>query len=477
MGFSSENGPTFFGRLSALPKKMVSEIVKNSAMIEKIARDDPRRLVHSCKVGLALTLVSLFYYFQPLYDSFGVSAMWAVMTVVVIFEFTVGATLGKGLNRATATLVAGGLGIGTHHLASLCGKIGEPMLIGSFVFLLAAVATFIRFFPKIKARYDYGFLIFILTFSFIAISGYRGHEIIELAHKRLSTIAIGACVSLLINILIFPVWAGEELHTSIALNMEKLGHFLEGFVAEYFKSIDGEAHAKDFSKSLQGYKSVLNSKSIEENLANFANWEPGHGKFGYNHPWNMYTKLGTLIRQCAYRIDALSVYINHSDVKVQQKFEEQIKEACTLMGLESSKALKKLGKSLRSMKHPSTTVNAHIVSSKAAVKTLNSLLKSNLLWQESDLLQIIPVATVASLLIDIVDCTEQIAACAHDLATLAYFKKDKKSNLPSVKPGQSNAPEGKNEIPEIICPQIVIAIAELKKNQVKLDHVQHSLKS
>ncbi|KAK9727060.1 hypothetical protein RND81_05G255400 [Saponaria officinalis] len=454
MGFSIENNNvtkvTFFGRVfdwvKAVPNNIIAGIINYTAMVEKIARDDPRRLVHSCKVGLALTLVSLLYYFKPLYDSFGVSAMWAVMTVVVIFEFTVGATLGKGLNRATATLVAGGLGVGTHHLASLCGKIGEPVLIGSFVFLLAAVATFIRFFPKIKARYDYGFLIFILTFSFISISGYRGLEIIELAHKRLSTIAIGACVSLLINIFIYPVWAGEELHNSVAHNTELLSHFLEGFVSEYFKLPEGEANAKDVSKSLQGYKSVLNSKSIEENLANFANWEPGHGKFGYNHPWNQYIKLGVLIRKCAYRIDALCVHIN-SDVEVPQKLGEQIKEACTLMSYESSKALKKLSKSLKSMKHPSTTVNAHIVSSKAAVKTLNTLLKSGSLWLESELLQIIPLATVASLLIDIVDCTEQIAASAHDLATLAQFK-DKKANVESF---------------ENKCPQIVIAISELKQ--------------
>lgn len=92
----------------------------------------------------------------------------------------------------------------------------------------AAASTFMRFFPKIKARYDYGFLIFILTFSFISISGYRADEIIDLAHKRLSTIVIGGSVSLLTNTLIFPVWAGEELHNSVATNMEKLGHFLEG---------------------------------------------------------------------------------------------------------------------------------------------------------------------------------------------------------------------------------------------------------
>lgn len=76
--------------LCYLPKKWIANVVATATMAKKLARDDPRRVIHSFKVGLALTLVSLFYYFQPLYDSFGVSAMWAVMTVVVVFEFTVG---------------------------------------------------------------------------------------------------------------------------------------------------------------------------------------------------------------------------------------------------------------------------------------------------------------------------------------------------------------------------------------------------
>ena len=131
----------------------------------------------------------------------------------------------------------------------------------------AAAATFVRFFPKIKARYDYGFLIFILTFSFISISGLQATEIIELAHKRLTTIVIGASTSLIINIFLCPVWAGEELHNSISLNMEKLANFLEGFGGVYFKISEAEAKSKDGNKQLlQGYKSVLNSKSPEENL-------------------------------------------------------------------------------------------------------------------------------------------------------------------------------------------------------------------
>lgn len=71
------------------------QVVKNKAMeiamkIKKLGQDDPRRIIHSIKVGVALTLVSLFYYWNPLYDGFGASGIWAVMTVVVIFEFTVG---------------------------------------------------------------------------------------------------------------------------------------------------------------------------------------------------------------------------------------------------------------------------------------------------------------------------------------------------------------------------------------------------
>lgn len=150
--------------IKGIPLNLFTKIVEILEQARKIAADDPRKLIHSFKVGLALTLVSLFYYFQPLYSSFGVSAMWAVMTVVVVFEFSVGefslsrcfcestsrvawsrtewvgcfrvgATLGKGVNRGLATLAAGALGLGAHHLANVSGKTCEPILIGIFVFL------------------------------------------------------------------------------------------------------------------------------------------------------------------------------------------------------------------------------------------------------------------------------------------------------------------------------------------------------
>lgn len=57
-------------------------------------------------------------------------------TFGMVLRMFSGATLGKGLNRGLATLLAGALGVGAHHLASLSGDVGEPILLGFFVFLL-----------------------------------------------------------------------------------------------------------------------------------------------------------------------------------------------------------------------------------------------------------------------------------------------------------------------------------------------------
>ncbi|KAL0460006.1 UNVERIFIED_CONTAM: Aluminum-activated malate transporter 2 [Sesamum latifolium] len=195
---------------------------------------------------------------------FGVNAMWAVMTVVVVFEFSVGATLGKGVNRAIATLLGGALGVGAHRLASFTGEKIECIILGMSVFLIAAVATFIRFFPKLKARYDYGLLIFILTFSLISVSGYRDDEVLDMAHRRLSTILIGGSATVFISIFICPIWAGEDLHKITAANIEKLGTFLEGFGRQYFR-VENDKNQEN-KASLDEYKSVLNSKGSEDSL-------------------------------------------------------------------------------------------------------------------------------------------------------------------------------------------------------------------
>jgi len=93
---------------------------------------------------------------------------------------------------------------------------------------LASAATFSRFIPTIKARFDYGVLIFILTFSLVSISGYRIDELFDMARQRISTIIIGTSLCIIVSMIIRPVWAGLELYVLVTGNLDKLANSLEG---------------------------------------------------------------------------------------------------------------------------------------------------------------------------------------------------------------------------------------------------------
>ncbi|KAF5744916.1 Aluminum-activated malate transporter 2 [Tripterygium wilfordii] len=496
VGSTSQEKAGLFARfrcsMKGLSEKFKTRVIDMARQTKKLAQDDPRRVIHSLKVGLTLALVSTLYYYQPLFDNFGESAMWAVMTVVVVFEFSVGATLGKGVNRGVATLLAGSLGVGAHHLASLSGHVIEPILLGFFVFILGGATTFVRFFPKIKARYDYGLLIFILTFSLISVSGFREDQIIELAHRRLSTIIIGGSACIIVSILVCPVWAGEDLHCLIALNMEKLGNFLEGIciymytfsttpisplqliikVSNEFTGFGGELFGEskdDDDKSfLEAHKSILNSKSSEESLANFARWEPCHGGFRFQHPWKQYLKIGGLIRECAYRIEALQSCLSSDHPQATTQVTSKIKDSCMKMSMNCGKALKELGLAVRTMTKPASSADAHIQESKSASKDLASLLKSD----SADLLTAIPAAaaTVASLLLDVVECSEKISESVDELASLAHFKAN------YVLPEKS---EVKSSSKAVDCPpdHVVIDVSEGNRNNSSVTLISTSTRN
>ncbi|KAL8029577.1 hypothetical protein ABFX02_14G233600 [Erythranthe guttata] len=433
---SEQNQEKFRGLKSAwsflkgFPGGIVNAVVSVAREAKKLGKDDSRRIVHSFKVGLAITIVSLFYYFDFLYDGFGVSAMWAVITVVVVFEFSVGATIGKGVNRGIATLVGGVLGVAVHCLASVTGKHAESIVLGLSVFLISTAATFIRFFPQLKARYDYGLLIFILTFCLISVSGYRDDEVIEMAHTRLSTVAIGSCATVLICMFICPVWAGEDLHNFTADNIETLGIFLEDFQGKYFETTnDKNEENEENQDTLDGYKVVLNSKGTEDSLINFAKWEPRHGKFKYRHPWDQYVKIGKSTRECAYKIDALNCYVI-SETQALVEIPRKIQEPCSTMSLECSQTLKELATVIKKMTRSSIS-DPHIKNAVIAAKSLKSMMQSGL-WPETDLLNLIPAATVASLLIEIVSSTIKISDSVSQLASLSKFKT---CNIPPVPHG------------------------------------------
>ena len=51
---------------------------------------DPRKIIFSAKMGLALTLVNLLIFFKLPGSELSNHYLWAILTIVVIFEFSIG---------------------------------------------------------------------------------------------------------------------------------------------------------------------------------------------------------------------------------------------------------------------------------------------------------------------------------------------------------------------------------------------------
>lgn len=316
----------------------------------KMGRDDPRRVIHGLKVGTALTLVSFLYLLEPLFEGVGQNAMWAVMTVVVVLEYTAGATLCKGLNRGLGTVCAGSLAFFIEFVAEKSGRKCRAVFIGAAVFVIGFMATYLRFIPSIKKNYDYGVVIFLLTFNLITVSSYRVQNVLHIAQERLYTIAIGCSICLIMSLLILPNWCGEDLHNSTACKLDGLARSIEACVHEYFKDkdmevIDEEAEASRDS-IYKGYRAVLDSKSSDETLAHFASWEPRFSKNCNKYPWHLYVKLGGVLRHFGYTAVALRGCLE-SEIQTPRSVRSLFRDPCTRVAREVSKALLELATSIK----------------------------------------------------------------------------------------------------------------------------------
>ncbi|KAG7025310.1 Aluminum-activated malate transporter 10, partial [Cucurbita argyrosperma subsp. argyrosperma] len=494
---------SFVGRMVMGVKGFVWGLfVKGWMFLEKawgIANSEPKKAVHGLKVGLALSIVSVFYYMRPLYEGIGGNAMWAIMTVVVTFESTSwtmgdvptrtldpqegwitrfktvrlamirnkpkwtisasseigllqmvleldiggvlartldlhgGATFYKCVNRVIGTSLAGGLGIGVHWVAAESGDRFEPIILGISLFLLASATTFSRFIPSIKTKFDYGAMIFILTFCLVSISSYRVDKLFELAHTRLTTIAIGTSLCIIVSMLFCPMWAGSQLHSLVFRNLDKLADGLDGCVSEYFKNVDDpEMEDEDqecHDSKAQSYKCVLNSKASEESMANFARWEPAHGRFGFRHPWKKYLEVGVAMRKCAYCIEALHDCLN-SEIKAPNSLKLLLLEPCKALSTSSSKVLKELSIVIKTMKK-STKIDLEVSDMNIAVQELQAAIASFPSTQTANeeheaatippLMELLPLATLVSLLIETASRIEHVVNAVETLANVANF--------------------------------------------------------
>ncbi|XP_059274693.1 aluminum-activated malate transporter 13-like [Lycium ferocissimum] len=389
-----------------------------SSLKERTGKLDTKKVIHSVKVGIALVLVSLLYLLDPLFQKVGQNAMWAVMTVVVLFEFFAGATLSKGINRAIGTVLGGGLGCLAAILADNSGKIGGALVVGISVIVIGGGATYARLIPSVKKRYDYGVMIFILTFSLVVVSGVRADKIMKLAGERLSNIGMGFAVCIFTSF-IYPIWASDELHSSTASKFDKLASSIQGCLEEYFEIANDKE--KQPTMDVSGCKSVLHSKSSDESLANFSKWEPWHGKFGFFYPWEKYLIIGEVLRELA----AIVLSVKGCIQSVRQPSPTQrdsIREPCETIGLSLATILTELGESIRDTKLclAKISISPRI---QCMRQELSLLVSSNTL--ENNSTESLGLASFIFQILEMVEKVELLATKVEELGEIARFPNKK----------------------------------------------------
>ncbi|KAI3519401.1 hypothetical protein L1887_08474 [Cichorium endivia] len=108
--------------------------------VYKMGRSDPKQIIFPAKSGLALAFVSVLMFFKEPFTYIRQYSIWAILTVIVVFEFNIGATLSKGFNRALGTFSAAVLALGFAQVSMWAGEWLEFVVVISI--FIAVVKNF-----------------------------------------------------------------------------------------------------------------------------------------------------------------------------------------------------------------------------------------------------------------------------------------------------------------------------------------------
>ncbi|MBA0824872.1 hypothetical protein Goarm_021509 [Gossypium armourianum] len=257
---------------------------------------------------------------QGPYEIFGTDIIWSILTVAMMFEYTVGSTFNRGFNRALGRLLAGTLAIGVAQLVLRTGRVVEPIIVGISIFFIGsississstekkciyanveqlcagAITSFMKLWPSF-VPYEYGFRVVLYTYCLIIVSGYRMGNPIGTAMDRLYPIAIEGFVAVFVNVLVFPIWSGEQFLKELVDNFNLLAAALED---------EGLDH-QEFTKAM-----LLDEFPDEPAYRKCQ--AISHVEFIGQIQVLEYVKVGAVLRYCAYEVMALHGVL-HSEIQ------------------------------------------------------------------------------------------------------------------------------------------------------------------
>ncbi|KAG6438376.1 hypothetical protein SASPL_103317 [Salvia splendens] len=265
--------------------------VKGTALkLREMGRSDPRKVVFAIKMGFCLSLVSVLIFFKEPSTFITQNYFWAMLTVVLVFEFSIGATLNRGFRNSLCRSTES-----RHRRA-----VRESWRMARIH--CCSLASYLKLYPAMK-QYEYGFRVFVLTFCLMLVSGTS--NFFQTAVTRSLLIAVGAGVCLVVNVCVYPICVGEDLHKLVVENFKGVAGSIEGCVNMYLQCVE---YSRIPSKILifrasddplyKGYRAAVESTCQEETLFGFAVWEPPHGRYKmYRCPWSEYVKASSESRQ------------------------------------------------------------------------------------------------------------------------------------------------------------------------------------
>ncbi|CAM6100914.1 unnamed protein product [Calypogeia fissa] len=306
------------------------------------------------KTALAASICSILCFLPGPLSFFNSNGAWAVITVDMVLEANVGLTFSQGINLTLGTLTAAALALFVNFLTQMSGKY-EPFFLIFMVFLSGALATMFKFRPPFRDRWNLAVAISLIVFHVLVLAKVDFKNKVISPFVLLASIVIGFFMASVVTLGVAPKYAGSAINELVAKNFERAGNVMERCVSAYCEGIVleevtviGAGEADDHNIHISLHEIAADESEVER-LLKAVPFEPSHGKFFSDYPWDLYGGIKENLRQAVYDVLELESCL-HSEIQAPLHLRRVFEDEFQCIGKECAQVFRKLGESIRTMR-------------------------------------------------------------------------------------------------------------------------------